>query len=120
MTAPKLPAATPPEGVFGAAGPGYGDDDIRAVVTVRVAVTRDVLAVALDDAGGWDKHPDEWSVPYIREAVSWSLTHQDFGDLERAAERIPDLVDDPEVGERIRSVYRAVDRAFPYLPAKES
>ncbi|MBT2493682.1 hypothetical protein J7E96_35320 [Streptomyces sp. ISL-96] len=119
---PNFPPPTPPTGTFGATDPTYDDTDIRAVVTVRVAMTRDMLAAALDlfAGGAYDEHPDGWTVPYIRESVEMTLTHESVVQIEVDAERFPQLLDDPSVADRVRAEYRAIDRAYPHFAPKES
>lgn len=114
---PTFPEPMPPTGIFGATDPTYGDGDIRAVVTVQIAVTRDMLFVALDLAcGACDEHPDTWSVDYIRESVEMMLTHEGMFELEQYAEGLEQF--DASVAERVEATYQAVDRAYPQLAPK--
>ncbi|MFE3580547.1 hypothetical protein [Streptomyces vinaceus] len=109
---PAYPKPTPPTDVFGATDPG---EDVRAVVTVQVAMTRDMLATALDlAAGNCEEHPDTWSVQYIRESVELQLTYENFIQLERSARGYEEWADiDESVKPYIQAVYRAIDRAYP-------
>lgn len=96
------------------------DDSRRAVLTVRMAVDRDMLAVALDLAmGGPDAtDPDTWSVETIREAVECQLGMDGTYQIWRDRRLLGEMVDDPTVGEFVRAEFRAIDRAFPeHAPA---
>ncbi|WP_405489081.1 hypothetical protein [Streptomyces sp. NBC_00096] len=109
---PTYPAPTAPTEIFGATDPG---EDVRAVVTVQVAMTRDMLATALDlAAGNCEEHPDSWSVPYIRESVELQLTYENFVELERTAQSLAEWEEiDESIKPYMQSIYRAVDRAYP-------
>ncbi|ALO10002.1 hypothetical protein AQF52_4408 [Streptomyces venezuelae] len=113
-----LPPATKPMLLWGASETA---DAPRAVVTLQVAMTRDMLAVALDLAAGNDhSNPDTWSVQRIREDVEFSLASEPIPSLQRDAETFADLLDDPSIRERIQAEYRAIDRAYPLYAPKES
>lgn len=109
---PTYPNPTPPTEIFGATDPG---EDVRAVVTVQVAMTRDMLATALDLANGnCEEHPDSWSVEYIRESVELQLTYENFIELERSAQGLAEWeCIDTSIKPYMQAVYRAVDRAYP-------
>lgn len=109
---PTYPAPIPSTTVFGCTDPG---EDVRAVVTVQVAMTRDMLATALDlAAGNCEEHPDSWSVEYIRESVELQLTYENFIELERTARGIAEWEGiDESIKPYMQAVYRAVDRAYP-------
>ncbi len=113
---PNYPKPIPPTDIFGATDPG---ETVYAVVTVRVAMTRDMLATALDlAAGNCEKHPDTWSVEYIRESVELQLTYENFVELERSAQSYSEWGDiDESIKPYIQAIYRAVDRAYPQAPA---
>ncbi|APE23007.1 MULTISPECIES: hypothetical protein [Streptomyces] len=114
-----LPPALPPTNLWGATEPG---DDPRTVITLQVAMTRDMLAVAFDLVGGShdDEHPDAWTVEDIREAVEAGLASHSWTLLQDYARDFPDLLDDPSIREQIQAEYRAVDRAYPLYAPKES
>ncbi|RSS50056.1 hypothetical protein [Streptomyces sp. WAC01280] len=114
-----LPPALPPTNLWGATEPG---DDPRAVITLQVAMTRDMLAVAFDLMGGHcdQDHPDAWSVEDIREAVEAALASHSWTLLQDYARDFPDLLNDPSIREQIQAEYRAVDRAYPLYAPKES
>ncbi|MEE1818482.1 hypothetical protein PUR59_26115 [Streptomyces sp. SP18ES09] len=113
-----LPPATTPALLWGAV---EADEEPRAVVTLQVAMTRDMLAVALDLAAGNDRsNPDTWTVQRIREDVEFSLASNPIPSLQRDAETFADLLDDPSVRDRIQAEYRAIDRAYPLYAPKES
>lgn len=117
---PSFPPAAPPIGVHGATD-FHHDGNIRAVVTVQIAVTRDMLAVTLADFAGrnWDQDPDDWSVGYIREAVAMNLVHDSVVEIEQDAHDFPDWDGmDDETRRRVQAVYRAVDRAYPHQAPK--
>jgi hypothetical protein len=106
-----LPAPTPATDVFGATDPS--DDPALAVVTVQLAMTRDALAAALDMAtANAEENPDTWTVPYIRESVELMLANESWMRAHRDGRKYPELATDPSVGDYIRAIYRAVDRAY--------
>lgn len=109
---PTYPYPTPPTEIFGCTDP---DEDVRAVVTVRVAMTRDMLATALDLAtGNCEEHPDSWSVEYIRESVELQLTYENFIELEQTSQGYGEWGEiDLSIKPYMQAVYRAVDRAYP-------
>ncbi|MFJ8822398.1 hypothetical protein ACIREE_11510 [Streptomyces sp. NPDC102467] len=114
----ELPAPAPSQRVAMEDG-----DDVRAVVTARVALSRDHLAAAADlsaqDSGY--PNPDTWSVDYTRFLVEVSLAHCTMLDLSQDAEALQKLLDeegpDTSVLRVVQAVYRAVDRAYPPQPA---
>ncbi|GAA3255911.1 hypothetical protein [Streptomyces lavendulae] len=112
---PPMPAPTPLSDVMGAT---EAHCDVRAVVAVQVALTRDMLAVALEDAAGrnWDEHPDTWSVAYIRESVELYLGQSGYLRLLESESLLVDFLEYEPPGEprdRVQAVYRAIDRAYP-------
>lgn len=120
--APALPTPTKPSSVFGL-DDGYGKRiDVRAVVTVQIAMTRDMLAAALNlsSVGAYDEHPDSWSVDRIREYVEVQLYVESPFQLQRDGEGFSELLYDPSVRDRIRAEYRAIDRAYPHFAPKET
>ncbi|MFB7555323.1 hypothetical protein [Streptomyces brevispora] len=118
-----LPAAVPTSYVFGASdADDVLTDDVRAVVTLKVAMSRDMLASALDLAmrGAYDENLDTMPAEEVRHRVELSLHMESPWTLMRDAELFPDMLDDPTVGHLVRAEYRAVDRAYPYLAPKEN
>lgn len=114
---PKLPAPTPPATVHGAL---EADCDVRALVTVQVAMTRDMLAMALDlAAGAAGESPGSWSVQYIRESVEMELVCHGAVELQRDAHLMVSALDDESVREQVQATYRAIDRAYPHLAESE-
>jgi hypothetical protein len=116
---PAYPKPIPPTDVFGATDPS---ENVHAVVTLQVAMTRDMLAAALDlAAGNCEEHPDTWTVEYIRESVELQLTYENFLHLERSAQKYEEWGDiDESIKPFIQAVYRAVDRAYPLQAPKGS
>lgn len=115
---PTLPAATAPTSIVGATDAGT---DVHAVVTVQYAMTRDMLAVALDLACcPTDSHPDDWTVEYIRESVEMELSMSSVLDLERDSGLLLGFLDgdDDHLAAWVRAEYRAIDRAYPRLAPK--
>lgn len=116
-----LPPATPTDYIFGVSDP---DDiplgeEVRAVVTLKVAMTRDMLAAALDLAcGANEEDPDSWDVPYIRQSVELSLAMESPFTIQRDGEGFADLLDDESIREHIQAEYRAIDRAYPHMAPK--
>ncbi|MER5312893.1 hypothetical protein ABT034_34555 [Streptomyces sp. NPDC002773] len=113
-----LPPAIPPSHLWGPVDRG---EEPRAIVTVQVAMTRDMLALALDHAvtNAYDAL-DTWTVAYIREGVEMALSMEGPWRIEQDAHSFPDLLDDPAARTNVQAVYRAVDRAFPLYAPKES
>jgi hypothetical protein len=110
-----MPAPTPPSDPMGATEPG---NDVHALITVRVALTRDMLAVALEDAAAlnYDEHPDSWSISYIRESVELYVAQTGYLRLLESENLLSDFLETEPPGEardRAQAVYRAVDRAYP-------
>ncbi|MFD8640777.1 hypothetical protein ACFV14_10755 [Streptomyces zaomyceticus] len=113
-----LPPAIPPSHPW---GPAEDGEDIRAVVTVQVAMTRDMLAYALDHAvTNAYEALDAWTADHIREGVEMTLSMQDAWRIERDARSYPDLLDDPTARPNVQAIYRAIDRAYPLYAPKES
>ncbi|MFJ7207489.1 hypothetical protein ACIQWR_28610 [Streptomyces sp. NPDC098789] len=109
---PTYPTPTPPTDIFGATDPG---EDVHAVITLQVAMTRDMLAAALDlAAGNCEESPDSWSVEFIRESIELQMTYENFLHLERSAQGYAEWGDiDDSIKPFIQAAYRAVDRAYP-------
>jgi hypothetical protein len=87
---------------------------LAAVVTVRFALTRDMLAAAADQGlFHSDMHPDDWSVEYTRAVVEQGLAlhgvsyyrGEEYAKLTGSCER--------HIARNVRAVYRAIDRAYP-------
>lgn len=116
---PPMPAPTPPSDVLGATEVGY---DVRAVVTVQVALTRDMLAVALEDGcSGVEEHPDTWSVDFIIESVELYLGQVGHMRLLEGENLLVDFLEYEPAGpcrDRVQAVYRAIDRAYPLQAPK--
>lgn len=85
----------------------------HAVLTLRVAVDRDMLAAALDLSCWAEPDPDSWPVEFIREAVEMQIGLDGAYPVWRDSRRFLELLDDPSVKDRVAATYRAVDRAFP-------
>lgn len=112
--APSLPEPISTSYVFGG---NDAVDDVVAVVAVKVAMTRDMLAVALDlaGAGRYDENPDAWTVEWIRESVEIQLCIEGPFTIQQDAATFADMALDPSVGDRVRAEYRAIDRAYPHI-----
>ncbi|KOG76950.1 MULTISPECIES: hypothetical protein [Streptomycetaceae] len=119
-----LPPAVPTDYVFGASDTNdvLGGEDVHAVVTLKVAMTRDMLAAAFDLAmrGAYDENIDELPVQEIRHRVELSLHMESPWDLLRDGANFSDLLYDESVAEQIRAEYRAIDRAYPHMAPKEN
>lgn len=95
-------------------------DERHTVVTVRLAVSRDQLAAAVEDAATKAygiQDPDALSVEEVRSLAAFSLAWMSALELEQGARSMallagPDA-DDLSVQWYIHGIYRAVDRAFP-------
>lgn len=96
-------------------------DEPHTVLGLRVVVSRDQLAAALEDAAtgyfGTLTNPDEWTVDQIRWLVEHRLLAMSALELQQGAEAMADMAS-PDAGDvslqwYIHGVYRAVDRAFP-------
>ncbi|WP_406507621.1 hypothetical protein [Streptomyces sp. NBC_00212] len=118
-----LPAPVPPHAVRNV--PEGGFEAPRAVVTVRLALTRDQLAAAatisasyLDDA---DCSPDNWPVEFTQFMVDMTVTQVSALELDLGADSMVEMSDsghrDPDVRDFTQGVYRAIDRAYPPAPA---
>lgn len=92
----------------------------HAVVEVRMAVTRDQLAAAVEMGASQSygtQDPDTLTVEEIRELAAFNLACMGALELEQGARSMvflagPDA-DDLSVQWYIHGIYRAVDRAFP-------
>lgn len=118
-----LPPAVPTDYVFGASdADNVLPDDVRAVVTLKVAMTRDMLASAFDLAmrGAYDENIDAMPVAEIRHRVELSVHMEGPWTLMQDSADFSEMAYDPSVGGAVRAVYRAVDRAYPYLAPKEN
>ncbi|MFF3617715.1 hypothetical protein [Streptomyces sp. NPDC002467] len=115
---PPMPVPTAPSEVMGATDPG---EDVRAVATVRIALTRDMLAVALDDGcSGVEESPDTWSVEFIRESVELYVAQTGYLRLHQNQGLLVDFLEYEPPGpcrDRVQAEYRAIDRAYPLAPA---
>ncbi|QLJ05713.1 hypothetical protein HZZ00_34965 [Streptomyces sp. NEAU-sy36] len=95
-------------------------DERHTVVTVRMGVSRDQLAAAVEDAATKTygiKNPDELSVEEVRSLAAFSLAWMGALELEQAARSMAQMAgpdaDDVSTRPYLLAVYRAVDRAFP-------
>ncbi|WP_405187828.1 hypothetical protein [Streptomyces anulatus] len=117
-----LPAAVPTDYVFGASDTNdvLGGEDVHAVVTLKVAMTRDMLAAAFDLAmrGAYDESIEEMPVEEIRHRVELSLHMESPWDLLRDGANFSDLLYDESIVDLVRAEYRAIDRAYPHMAPK--
>lgn len=115
----RLPAAIPPSTVQhleDAWAEGH-----RAVVTLRVALSRDHLAAALDLSTEGnevrERDMDNWSVQFIREQTEMNVHLASAMELDEGAEAMRELLDpngpDTSSLPLTEAVYRAIDRAYP-------
>jgi hypothetical protein len=95
-------------------------DEQHTVVTVRLAVSRDQLAAAVEDAATKAygiQDPDALSVDEVRSLAAFSLAWMSALALEQGARAMAHMAgqdaDDVSLQWYIHAVYRAVDRAFP-------
>lgn len=96
-------------------------DEPHCTLSVRVVVSRDQLAAALEDAAtnhfGAVTDPDGWTVEQIRHFVEHRLIVMSALELQQAAEAMADTAgpdaDDLSLQWYLHAIYRAVDRAFP-------
>ncbi|MDV9170924.1 hypothetical protein R6V09_12360 [Streptomyces sp. W16] len=96
-------------------------DDAHTIVGLRVVVSRDQLAAAVEMGGhstlGTERHPDEWTIAEIRYFAEFQIIEMSGLELQRGAEAMaqmaePDFYCRP-THEIVLAVYRAVDRAYP-------
>lgn len=95
-------------------------DEPHTVVALRVVVSRDHLAAALEDAAtghfGALTDPDRWTVDEIRYLVEHRMLCMSALELQQGAEAMADMASpdtaDTSVQGYIHGVYRAVDRAY--------
>ncbi|MFH9137458.1 hypothetical protein [Streptomyces sp. NPDC017524] len=117
-----LPPAVPTDYVFGASDTNdvLGGEDVHAVVTLKVAMTRDMLAAAFDLAmrGAYDESIEEMPVEEIRHRVELSLHMESPWDLLRDGANFSDLLYDESIVDLVRAEYRAIDRAYPHMAPK--
>ncbi|MEU6101165.1 hypothetical protein [Streptomyces flaveolus] len=96
-------------------------DEPHTVLALRVVVSRDHLAAALEDAAtghhGALTDPDAWPVDHIRYLVEHRLLAMSALELQQGAEAMAQMAEpdhyDLSVQWYIHGVYRAVDRAYP-------
>jgi len=97
-------------------------DEPHVTLTLRVTVTRDQLAGALDfattTARGEEGHPDTWTVEQIRNWTEGSIALMDCLELQQSGEAMATLAAGPVDGdgslmELVQALYRAIDRAYP-------
>ncbi|MFD5790730.1 hypothetical protein ACFWH1_29440 [Streptomyces sp. NPDC127037] len=118
--AAPLPPAVPTDYIY--AAEDIPAEDVQAVVTLKLAMTRDMLASAFDLAmrGAYDENIDTMPVEEIRHRVELSVHLEGPWTLLRDSVDFSDMACDPTVGGAVRAVYRAVDRAYPHLAPKEN
>jgi hypothetical protein len=96
-------------------------DEPHSVLGIRVVVSRDHLAAAVDMGGSryynGDRHPDTWTVDEIRWFAEFNVIHMDALELQRGAEAMAQMAEpdfyDQETHALVLGIYRAVDRAYP-------
>lgn len=96
-------------------------DEPHTVVSLRLLVTRDQLAAAVQlgagDFYGGERHPDELTVDETRTLARMNLASMSSLELQQAAEAVAAMAESsramPEDRAIAQAVYRAVDRAFP-------
>lgn len=99
-------------------------DEPHAVLGIRVVVTRDHIAAAVDmgvhkfHAPG-ERHPDKLTVDEVRYFAEAYVLSESALEMQRGAEAMaqmaePDFYDRP-THELVVAMYRAVDRAYPGL-----
>ncbi|MEV7653216.1 hypothetical protein AB0O39_03480 [Streptomyces anulatus] len=119
-----LPSAVPTDYVFGASDTNdlVDSDEVHAVVTLKVAMTRDMLAAAFDLAmrGAYDENIDELPVEEIRHRVELSLHMESPWELLRDGRTFDELLEDESIVDLVRAEYRAIDRAYPHMTPKEN
>ncbi|WP_326614984.1 hypothetical protein OHA57_04675 [Streptomyces anulatus] len=116
-----LPPAVPTDYIFGVSDPDDAcfREGVHAVVTLKVAMTRDMLAVALNlNSGASEEDPDTWDVPYIRESVELALHCDGPFTIQQDGGLLLDAMGDESVRAYIQATYRAIDRAYPHLAPK--
>lgn len=97
-------------------------DEPHAVVGLRVVVSRDHLAAAVDMGvhkhyAPGERHPDDLTVAEVRYFAECYLLSESALDLQQGAEAMaqmaePDFYDRPTHA-LVMAMYRAVDRAYP-------
>lgn len=96
-------------------------DEPHAIVGLRVVVSRDHLAAAVEMGGhnmiGTERHPDEWTVAEIRYFAEFQIIEMSGLELQQGAEAMAQMAE-PDFYDRathalVLAVYRAVDRAYP-------
>ncbi|WOX09181.1 hypothetical protein [Streptomyces sp. N50] len=97
-------------------------DEPHAVIGLRVVVSRDLLAAAVDmgvnryyKAG--ERHPDDLTVEEVRYFAEAYLLSESALDLQQGAEAMAEMAE-PDFYDRrthilVLAMYRAVDRAYP-------
>ncbi|MBD9730207.1 hypothetical protein PV755_46670 [Streptomyces caniscabiei] len=99
-------------------------DEPHAVLGIRVVVSRDHLAAAVEMSGQDmcrnGRHPDEWTVDEIRYYAEFNVISMSAQELQQGAEAMAQMAE-PDYYDRdthafVLAVYRAVDRAYPKLP----
>lgn len=99
-------------------------DKPHAVVGLRVVVSRDLLAAAVDMGvhkyySPGERHPDDLTVEEVRYFAECFVLSESALDLQQGAEAMtemaaPDFYDRPTHA-LVMAMYRAVDRAYPGL-----
>jgi len=96
-------------------------DEPHAVVGLRVVVSRDHLAAAVETGGhsiaGTGRHPDEWTIAEIRYFAEFQIIEMSGLEIQRGAEGMAQMAEpgfhDRTLHALALAVYRAVDRAYP-------
>ncbi|MEV8554837.1 hypothetical protein AB0L04_34155, partial [Streptomyces glaucescens] len=96
-------------------------DEPHAVLDLRVRLSRDLLAAAVEDAGtGYydrEKDPDEWTVEEVRAFAIMTIASTSSLELQQNAVLMAQMAEpdfhETDTREYVLAVYRAVDRAFP-------
>lgn len=99
-------------------------DDPHAVIGLRVVVTRDLLAAAVDMGTNkyyrsGERHPDSLTVAEVRYFAEAYILSESALDLQQGAEAMAAMAE-PDFYDRnthalVLAAYRAVDRAYPKL-----
>ncbi len=97
-------------------------DEPHAVVGLRVVVSRDHLAAAVDMGvhkyyRSGERHPDDLTVEEVRYFAECYLLSESALDLQQGAEAMAQMAEpdfyDRETHALVMAMYRAVDRAYP-------
>ncbi|MFJ2741859.1 hypothetical protein ACIO3O_19600 [Streptomyces sp. NPDC087440] len=103
-------------------------DEPHTTVALRVTVSRDHLAAAVEMGGsnyyGTRPDPDRWTVAEIRYFAEFQFLAMGLLELQQGAEAVAEMAapdfHEPDTRAYILAVYRAVDRAYPKAGAREA